>query len=167
MLQDLEVRFAGNAYHVPPTSLGRLTSPYAVRAASAGLPTVRPNLQHFALDSTTELGNPNLEIVVLIGSNYTEHPNLTDWNVPDFSKKALLTKPPWIEDCISQMKGARTKLDNNLPTALKGVSKCHLVMTNFCPWITIDHWGDLRSTNRKVLLTHPGPQATYHPRGGT
>lgn len=104
------------------------------------------NCQFFALDTSTADNDSVLPVVIAVGANYTQGRQ----HLPSSGTKSAVTTPPWIEE---PLKTCRTQFINglnayakkrqvwqqlaaagaNMPTT---IDKFHLVMTNFCPWIT-------------------------------
>lgn len=97
----------------------------------------------------------DLPLVVLVGSNYSQHTTPTDFKTPSCASKLALSVHPWVEDDDATIKGMRTKVMNNLKA--DGITTpdpqgFHLVLTNICPWITQKKWSAL-SPQEMIALT--------------
>lgn len=183
-LQDLEAKFrctctpgkpcSGHALSARTcTSPISFSGPHLVGAHIRMPPSAYGgNCQFFALDTTTAANDPELPVVIAVGANYTQGRQ----HLPSEPKSSPLVAPPWIEEPLIS---CRNQLINGLaaytsqykiwqdlaaagikmPTDLK---KFHLVMTNFCPWVTdkaagyatSGNWDALSASVQAELLTN-------------
>jgi len=116
------------------------------------------NFQFFVLDTKTREADADLPVVVSLGSNYCQGPH-------------TLPSPLTGSQVEAKLGSAHGYLDKlfvrlaNSPATIKPIDfrsarfgpsfaaprgDFHLVMTNFCPWITTRSWGPL-------LKDYPGP----------
>ena len=151
-----------------PISFGGPSSVSAhIRSVSAG----GGNCQFFGLDSTTSNTKSDFPVVVAIGANYTQD----GVTLPSGGTGVVLKSPPWVEE---QLTSCRKNFINglvayhsnvndwqnlaaagpNMPTCIENF---HLVMTNFCPWITqlagasvSGNWDALSGSVQAELLTN-------------
>jgi hypothetical protein len=154
ILQSFESAFGGNAAVLAPTAI----SPVVPNRPKYS----HPNVQFFALDSSTAKAQTPLPVVVLVGSNYTQLNGVAGRVVPSASAAFALTGPPFIEDHDPGLfQGIRTKLTKPKhrcsPCSQIG-SPFHLVLTNLVPWITTHTW-----TNRVTIPYHKALLTTYPP----
>lgn len=153
------------------TDLNKLENQVKVPNSPTKLLGVRNNglsqVQAFALHSPKwpDPGTEELPVVVTIGANYAQK----NENVPrDYALKSppLISPPPGVRDDVSR---CRTQLDDGIKAykSNKGLwfdqkaasslslsipEDFHLVMTNFCIWITNESWLDVRAQVRANLL---------------
>lgn len=128
------------------------------------------NCQFFALDTTTAANAHELPVVIAVGANYTQNTQ----QLPSQPPSSPLSAQPCIEESLTS---CRTQLKNGLTAysskfqdwqqlAAAGINmtdlkEFHLVMTNFCPWVTDNagyatsgNWDALSASVQAELLTN-------------
>jgi hypothetical protein len=113
----------------------------------------------FGVDSTTKEQDNALPVVVAIGGNYTQSANAVprDSNSLGFEVEENLlpcrinlkaglehyrnNTAKWVGNCVASQSNLKVPNENAF----------HLVMTNFCIWITKDSWQNIGTSTRAQL----------------
>jgi hypothetical protein len=161
-LQELEHKWRGSAPRMPESH------------PCHGLLRCGPhNIQYFACSDHTTECNESLPVLVDVGINYTQgHQTIPDQSP---SHPGVAPERPRIDDRIKQAGSyeraciasfeqdpvawrsrAYAPAELEIPFLQNGRGKeFHLVMTNFCPWITTESWRKLPKAVKEQLLDFP------------
>ncbi len=118
-------------------------------------------IRAFALDTTTSQENKPLPVVITIGGNYTQDPDPVPPGLPNPAgvEEDLKYWRGWLQcgfddylDVNNQQTWVKRCAASALNLPIPDPGEYHLVMTNFCLWITRRRWSKIQSQIRADLL---------------
>ncbi|MFO0857036.1 MAG: hypothetical protein U0640_06725 [Phycisphaerales bacterium] len=137
------------------------------------------NIQTVALDPTTRTSGADLPVVVLIGANYTQNkqpiPRTTASQNRVEEKTMSNCRMNLIEsfehyqlnqDCWASPETKMAPSEKVRLPSLDGTGAFHLVLTNFCLWITTETWLHPSLNGKRASLLKNNPLLDSKPNPG-